>query len=115
MSCNAGGFFHHSPKVFGEGKELEKVMATPSSILAWRILMDRGAWRATVHGVAKELDMTEQLNNNGVPDPKDGGDGPASQEVELVPATETACRAGRSEPQAGARGTHNMGLGSSPG
>ena len=21
--------------------------------------MDRGAWRATVHGVAKELDMTE--------------------------------------------------------
>ena len=26
--------------------------------------MDRGAWRATVHGVAKELDMTWQLNNN---------------------------------------------------
>ena len=26
--------------------------------------MDRGAWRATVHGVTKELDMTEQLNNN---------------------------------------------------
>ena len=26
--------------------------------------MDRGAWWATVHGVAKELDMTEQLNNN---------------------------------------------------
>ena len=25
--------------------------------------MDRGAWRATVHGVAKESDMTEQLNN----------------------------------------------------
>ena len=25
--------------------------------------MDRGAWRATVHEVAKELDMTEQLNN----------------------------------------------------
>ena len=23
--------------------------------------MDRGAWRATVHGVAKESDMTEQL------------------------------------------------------
>ena len=28
-------------------------MATHSSILAWRIPMDRGAWRATVHGVAK--------------------------------------------------------------
>ena len=26
--------------------------------------MDRGAWCATVHGVTKELDMTEQLNNN---------------------------------------------------
>ena len=23
--------------------------------------IDRGAWRATVHGVAKESDMTEQL------------------------------------------------------
>ena len=23
--------------------------------------MDRGAWRATVHGVVKELDTTEQL------------------------------------------------------
>ena len=33
-------------------------MATPSSILAWRIPMDRGAWQVTVHGVA-ELDMTE--------------------------------------------------------
>ena len=32
---------------------LEKEMATHSSILAWRIPMDRGAWRATVHGVAK--------------------------------------------------------------
>ena len=32
---------------------LQKVMATDSSILAWRNPMDRGAWRATVHGVAK--------------------------------------------------------------
>ena len=28
-------------------------MATHSSILAWRISMDRGAWWATVRGVAK--------------------------------------------------------------
>ena len=28
-------------------------MATHSSILAWRIPMDGGDWRATVHGVAK--------------------------------------------------------------
>ena len=32
---------------------LEAGMATQSSILAWRIPMDRGAWWATVHGVAK--------------------------------------------------------------
>ena len=32
---------------------LEEGMATHSSILAWRIPVDRGAWRATVHGVAK--------------------------------------------------------------
>ena len=32
---------------------LEEDMATHSSILAWRTSMDRGAWRATVHGVAK--------------------------------------------------------------
>ena len=30
---------------------LEKGMATHSSVLAWRIPMDRGAWWATVHGV----------------------------------------------------------------
>ena len=32
---------------------LEEGMATHSSILAWRIPMDRGAWHATVHGLAK--------------------------------------------------------------
>ena len=31
---------------------LEEGVATHSSILAWRIPMDRGAWWATVHGVA---------------------------------------------------------------
>ena len=25
---------------------------------------DKGAWQATVHGVTKQSDMTEQLNNN---------------------------------------------------
>ena len=32
---------------------LEEGMATHSSILAWKIFMDRGAGWATVHGVAK--------------------------------------------------------------
>ena len=52
-TCNEGDLGWEDP--------LEKDMATHSSVLAWRILMDRGAWRATVHGVA-ESDTTEQLS-----------------------------------------------------
>ena len=37
----------------GLGRPLEEGMATHSSILAWRIPMDRGAWKDTVYGVAK--------------------------------------------------------------
>ena len=36
---------------------LEEGMAIRSSILAWRIPMDRGVWQTAVHGVA-ESDMT---------------------------------------------------------
>ena len=38
---------------------LEEGMATHSSIFAWRIPMNRGAWWATVHGVTKESATTE--------------------------------------------------------
>ena len=39
---------------------LEEGMAIHSSIPVWRILMDRGAWRAKGHVVVKkELDTTE--------------------------------------------------------
>ena len=37
----------------GWNNPLEQGMGTHSSILAWRIPIDREAWRATVHGVAK--------------------------------------------------------------
>ena len=40
---------------------LEKGTATHSSIVAWRIPMDRRAWRATVHGVSKS--WTRRLNS----------------------------------------------------
>ena len=43
---------------------LEKGMVTHSSILAWRILMDWGAWWATVHGVAKCRTWLEWLMHN---------------------------------------------------
>ena len=39
----------------GQEDSLEKEIATYSSILA----MDRGAWQATVHGVAKESDTSQ--------------------------------------------------------
>ena len=43
---------------------LEEGMATHSSILAWRIPVDRGAWRATVHGVAKSLTQLKRLSTH---------------------------------------------------
>ena len=37
----------------GQEDPLQKRLTTHSSILAWRIPMDRGAWQATVHGFTK--------------------------------------------------------------
>ena len=37
----------------GLGRSPEEEMATHSSILAWRIPIDRGAWWATVHRVTE--------------------------------------------------------------
>ena len=38
-------------------------VATHSSILAWEIPWTE-VWQTTAHGVTKELDKTEELNNN---------------------------------------------------
>ena len=35
---------------------LQKEMATHSTVLTWKNPMDRGAWQATVHGVARVRD-----------------------------------------------------------
>ena len=40
-------------RFLGREDPLEEIMATHSSILAWRIPMDRGASQATVYGVTK--------------------------------------------------------------
>ena len=40
---------------------LEEGMATHSSILAWRIPMDGGAWQVTVHRVAKRWARLKHL------------------------------------------------------
>ena len=37
----------------GREDPLEEGMTTHSSILAWRIPVNRGAWWATVHGVTR--------------------------------------------------------------
>ena len=37
-------------------------MATHSSVLTWRIPMDRGAWWITVHGVAKSWTQLKRLS-----------------------------------------------------
>ena len=42
----------------GQEDPLEKGLTTRSSILAWRIPIDRGSWWATVYAVS-ESDMTK--------------------------------------------------------
>ena len=50
-------------QLLGWEDPLKKGMATHSSILAWRIPMDRGAWRAIVHGVTKSRTRLKQLSS----------------------------------------------------
>ena len=44
---------HAGDPFLGQEDSLEDSVATHSCILAWRIPVGRGAWRATVHGVPK--------------------------------------------------------------
>ena len=52
------GFDHWVGKIPREGN------GNPLQYSCLRNPMDRGAWWATVHGVPKESDMTQQLNNS---------------------------------------------------
>ena len=58
-TCNVGDL-----RSLGREDPLEKAMATHSSILAWRIPMDRGTSWATVHGGGRELDTTKMTKHN---------------------------------------------------
>ena len=59
--ANAGDV-RHAGLILGLGRSPGGGLATHSSILAWRILMDRGAWWATVHGVVNIHDLTHTQN-----------------------------------------------------
>ena len=48
----------------GSGRSPREGNGTPLQYFCLGNPMDRGAWWATVHGVAEEADMTEQLNNS---------------------------------------------------
>ena len=59
--ANAGDIRDWSQSL-GREDPLEESMATHSSIFAWRIPMVRGAWQATVRGVAKSQTTNEPLS-----------------------------------------------------
>ena len=40
-------------QILGQDNPLEKEMTTHSSILTWRIPMDRGVWQATIHWIIR--------------------------------------------------------------
>ena len=48
----------------GSGRSLEVGNGNPFQYSCLENSMDRGAWKAIVHGVTKELDTTEGLNKN---------------------------------------------------
>ena len=69
LPANAGGL----GLIPGSGRSCGGEHGNPLQYSCLENPMDRGAWRATVHGGAEELDMTEQLsthvvviNNNNV-------------------------------------------------
>ena len=60
LKCRRPEFDPWSGRSPGEGN------GNPLQFYCLENSMDRGAWWATVHGVAKESDMTEQLTLSAV-------------------------------------------------
>ena len=67
---------------------LEEIMATHSSILAWRIPVDRGAWQATVHAAAAAAAAAKLLQScPTMCDPIDGS--PPGSPIPEIPQART--------------------------
>ena len=71
MGCTGGSVVKKVPANAGDmgsipglGRSPEEGNGNPLQYSCLRNPIDRGAWWATVHGVRRESDMTEQLNNN---------------------------------------------------
>ena len=60
---NAGDVRDAGP-IPGSGRSPGRGHGNPLQYSCLENPRDRGAWQATVHGVAEELDMTKQLSNN---------------------------------------------------
>ena len=61
MVKNLPAVWETQVRSLGWEDRLQEGLAAHSDILAWRIPMDRGAWRAAVHGVTKS-DRTKRLS-----------------------------------------------------
>ena len=59
VSAGAAGDMGSIP---GLGRSPGRVNGNPRQYSCLKNPIDRGTWQATVHGVTKELDMTEQLS-----------------------------------------------------
>ena len=59
-ACSAGD----ASSIPGWEDPLEEGMATHSSFLAWRIPMDRGAWRAIAHRVIQSRTQLKRLSSS---------------------------------------------------
>ena len=70
--CFPGGLIVNSPLahaentglISGSGKSPGEGNGNPLQYSCLGNPINKGAWQATVHGVAKQLDMTERLNNS---------------------------------------------------
>ena len=61
LPANAGNI-RDGGSIPGSGRSLEEGMATHSSILAWRIPIDRETWGATIHGVTQRRTGQKRLS-----------------------------------------------------